>query len=53
MRGCWETAEREMNEWISRDKIYTNEIGVGGTVISLGSLKELNDGQKVVGIAWI
>ena len=34
--GCCETAEREMNEWISKDKLYTNQKGVCG---NLGELE--------------
>ena len=47
---CWETAEREVNQWISKDKMYTKQKSVGG---NLGSLKELNDEQKLVKIACI
>jgi len=35
VRGCWETAEREMNLWISKDKEHTNGKGVEG---ELGAL---------------
>ena len=35
VRGCWETAEREMNKWISNDKKYTNDKGVSGVMGSL------------------
>ena len=30
MRGCWETAEREINAWIGKDKVH-NRDGVEGT----------------------
>jgi hypothetical protein len=39
VRGCWETAEREMNSWIGKDKTY-NENGVEG------SLKELDGAER-------
>ena len=31
VRGCWETAEREINAWIGKDKVY-NRDGVEGTL---------------------
>jgi hypothetical protein len=30
VRGCWETAEREMNAWIAKDKAHTEDQGVEG-----------------------
>jgi len=34
VRGCWETAEREMNAWIGKDRTY-NENGVEGSLQEL------------------
>ena len=35
VRGCWETAEREMNKWIANDKAHTGEKGVSGVLGAL------------------
>ena len=34
VRGCWETAEREINAWIGKDKVH-NKDGVEGTLRDL------------------
>ena len=35
VRGCWQTAEGEMNKWIANDKAHTEEKGVSGVLGAL------------------
>ena len=35
MRGCWQTAEREIYKWIANDKAHTEKKGVSGVLGAL------------------
>jgi hypothetical protein len=50
IRGCWQTAEREMNSWISKDKEH-NQHGVEGTLGALvGAERWTNTGSDCLQI---
>jgi hypothetical protein len=48
VRGCWETAKREMNTWIAMDK-SNNDGRDGGRVGVTGELGQLEGGERWTG----